>query len=219
MKAFSSAFALAIAAFAAAQTPVSYSMRNGQGQLAGGSYNYWDQTYSGSGNPAADGSELSGGLGQLTDGVVGADDWAADLGAGNSYEWVGWVSIVPTITFDYGSTVNLDSMEFHTNNFVTGSVALWESIDFSFSSDGTTWFGDLTRTATQTERDDQTARYIQAALGGVDARYVRMEVNQYQGNWAFISEITTNGQPVPEHATVAALGLGFAALVRRKRSA
>ena len=87
---------LAFAATAEASfvTPTSYDMPNGYT----GSYEYWDESYTGSGNTAADGDPLSGGLGDLTDGVVASDNWyvvEAPLGPG---PYVGW-TIDPTISF------------------------------------------------------------------------------------------------------------------------
>jgi hypothetical protein len=59
--------------------PISYEMRNG--------YGYLDQRYNGLGCATCDHSMLSGGLGELTDGVLGTVDWSG-LPA---VPWVGWV--------------------------------------------------------------------------------------------------------------------------------
>ena len=79
---------------AAALQPDSYSMPNGYS----GSYNYWDEIYSGSGCRTCDGAFLSGGTGELTDGVIATDNWfVVEAPAGNG-PYVGW-PIDPTITF------------------------------------------------------------------------------------------------------------------------
>jgi hypothetical protein len=80
--------ALSASATAAFVVPTSYSAPAGEGQAHGGSFNYFDSTGS-----------------QLADGVFGANDWTADLGNGNAYEWVGWVIADPAITFNFASSV------------------------------------------------------------------------------------------------------------------
>ena len=59
--------------------PTGYTATPGEGQAQGGSYNYFDDTGH-----------------QLTDGVFGVNDWTANLGHGNAYEWVGWISVDPS---------------------------------------------------------------------------------------------------------------------------
>lgn len=57
-------------------------MPNGNGTATGGFFNYWDRDYTGNGSVAPisaphtnDGEALSGGLGDLTDGVIATQDW------------------------------------------------------------------------------------------------------------------------------------------------
>ncbi|MBL8499530.1 MAG: hypothetical protein JNL77_02930, partial [Nitrosomonas sp.] len=70
----------------AALTPDSYNMLNGNT----GSYNYWDETYSGAGCVTCDNAVLSGGRGDLTDGIIAADNWfVTEAPAGNG-PYVGW---------------------------------------------------------------------------------------------------------------------------------
>ena len=71
------ALTLAPAAQAAVVNATSYSMFNGDGQAHGGSFNYWDHAYNGSGSTSTDHAALTGGTGGL----------AAfnDLGSGTFY--------------------------------------------------------------------------------------------------------------------------------------
>ena len=59
---------------AAAVTPDSYDMLNGNT----GSFQYWDQIYNGAGCVTCDNAALSGGRGDLTDGVIAANNWNID---------------------------------------------------------------------------------------------------------------------------------------------
>lgn len=65
--------------------PVSYDMLNGET----GSFTYYDETYNGSGNPQGTLSALSGGLGDLTDGVIASQNWNVAEQAANG-PYVGW---------------------------------------------------------------------------------------------------------------------------------
>ena len=87
-----SAFAtIALSAVVASAAPLpvqSYDMQNGQT----GIFTYWDDTYNGSGNPTASGNFLSGGTGDLADGVVAISNWDITPAL-----YVGWEDIVPDI--------------------------------------------------------------------------------------------------------------------------
>jgi len=81
-----------IPAAQAAQLAVStYSTPNGDGQAHGGSYNYWDGTYTGSGSTTTDGAALSGGTGALTDGVISTQPWYNVSNVAGTGQYVGWL--------------------------------------------------------------------------------------------------------------------------------
>ena len=63
VSAAAAAMAFGGVALAAPLAVTSYDMPNGDGQAHGGTYNYWDATYSGLGSPTQDRSPLSGGSG------------------------------------------------------------------------------------------------------------------------------------------------------------
>src|SRR6185369_2205697 len=94
------AFAVGFARADVPISPVAYSMLNGESGFNG----YHDDTYNGAGNPSVNLSPLSGGVGQLTNGVVGTND----IFANSSFDWVGWTSYNPVVVvFDFGSIQHL----------------------------------------------------------------------------------------------------------------
>lgn len=98
---------------AAVQKPTSYDMFNGYGTASGGSYNYWDADYGGSGNPTQDFSPLSGGLGDLTDGVVAGLNWDQVENLAGTGPYVGWRDIDPVITFHFAQPTSFASLTVH----------------------------------------------------------------------------------------------------------
>ena len=96
----------ATAAFAAG--PDSYNMLNGNT----GSYQYWDENYTGAGCVTCDNAALSGGKGDLTDGIIATDNWlVVEAPAGNG-PYVGW-NIDPTITFHWNAATSISSVTFY----------------------------------------------------------------------------------------------------------
>ncbi len=210
-----SAVLAAFAGVASAQyvQPISYSMPNGMGQASGGSFNYWDDTYNGTGATNVDGAALANGLGQLTDSIVGADNWANNLGNGPAYEWVGWININPEIVFDYGSAQLIPRIDVHVNNSNFGGVAIFGTVRVGYSDDGTTFSNYQSITTSDADRADLTARFYALNLTEQAAhRYIRLEFTRTT-QWMFISEI----RAVPTPGALALLPLGALAMGRRRR--
>src|SRR5215471_20513042 len=87
--------------FAIILTPLSYDMLNGNGQASGGAYNYWDKFYTGAGNTMQDNAFLSGGLGDLTDGIVTNEHWFNVENSAGTGPYVGWLFLNPTVVFHF----------------------------------------------------------------------------------------------------------------------
>ena len=80
-------------------SPTAYDMLNGQT----GTYTYFDDTYDGEGNVNEPLAPLSGGLGDLTDGVIATAHWNV-----TPLPYVGWVTVDPTITFHFDGQVLIE---------------------------------------------------------------------------------------------------------------
>lgn len=193
-------------AASAALVPDSYNMLNGNT----GSYNYWDQIYSGSGCVTCDNASLAGGKGDLTDGVIATTNWfVAEAPPGNG-PYVGW-TLDPTITFHWNTAVTINSVTFYLDDsdgaggvsapsgvVVNGTTfAIAEpagSAPFAFTASGFSFTGN------------------------------DLVVSLHRKNsWVFLSEVQFNGAAaaVPEPATYALMMLaglvGIAARARRRR--
>jgi hypothetical protein len=204
---------LAASANAQFVQPISYSMPNGNGQASGGTFNYWDDTYNGAGSANVDGSPLSGGLGQLTDNIVGDSSWNADLGNGPAYEWVGWALVSPSIVFDYGTAQHLSRIDVHVNNLGFGSVSIFDTVRVGYSDDGVNFGNFQSITTSAADRADPSARFYALNLTEQAAyRYVRLDFTP-TNLWLFISEI----RAVPSPGALALLPVGVLALGRRRR--
>lgn len=204
--------ALACGVAAQAQVlPTSYDMENGNGVASSGNFNYWDLSYSGSGTTNVDRSLLTGGLGDLTDGVIATDNWFNVENVAGSGPYVGWRTDIdgdPTVTFRFLGGAIINSVTVYADDADgQGGVNLPDAVVINGIS------YDVDETAAGTNPKILTFSNLNFVGDALDIEFVSSNA------WVFVSEVQFDGRPVPEPASMAALGLGVLALVHRKRSA
>jgi hypothetical protein len=197
-----------LAAVAAASTfavagnvvPTSYDMLNGET----GTYTYWDDSYNGSGSTTTSGDLLTGGLGDLTDGVIATQNWFNTPGP-----YVGWYANTPTITFNFAGEVQIDSIILHLDDSNgSGGVAAPGSILVEWAN------GSLLADITDPDSGEPFAFSINAL--GFTGSELRVTINDGTQPWVFMSEIEFNGVPGPGALSLGALG-GLMCMPRRRR--
>ncbi len=199
------------AAHALPLTVNNYSTLNGNS----GSFNYWDESYSPSPSPACtttDNCALSGGKGDLTDGIIAADNWFVVEAPPGNGPYVGW-SLDPTITFNFGSTVTINSVTFFLDDSNgAGGVSAPSAININA--------GAFSQSFPVAEPLGSAPFSFTATLGsGVAASSLSAQLVR-KNAWVFLSEVTFEGPAatqVPEPGTLALLGLAVAALVARRQ--
>lgn len=185
--------------------PSSYDMENGNGTASGGSFNYWDLNYTGSGSTTTDRAMLTGGLGDLTDGIVTDQNWFAIENNDGTGPYVGWRFSDPSILFHFDSTVNVTSMSFHfddSNGAGGVSAPTGVTIEGNFYAIG----------------DQPGSDPFWFTVSGLNLQSDQVNVTLNRGNeWVFLDEVQFNA--VPEPCSMVALGAGAAAMALRKRRA
>ncbi len=171
--------------------PASYTATTGQGWAEGGTWNYFDDT----------------GV-QLTDGIYGVDNWTANLGYGNAQEWVGWITVNPTLTFAFNSPVTVNKV----------------SIDFARAEPGAGIYlptqvtiGGVAFALSGAELADQTRGTLEF-VGSWTGNSLSVEITTRGRNWVFVDEVQFSAVPEPAHwAGASGLGLVVFCLHRRWR--
>lgn len=192
---------------AATVNPTSYSMENGSGQASGGSFNYWDLNYSGSGSTNVDGSPLSGGLGDLTDGVIATDNWFITENGAGTGPYVGWLNKNPIIDFFFAAVQSFTSVTFYVDD-AQGAGGVSQPANITVN--GTNYLTPI--------NPGSAPFAITINLAGLFADELNVQIFG-SDSWVFVSEVTFDGVaavPLPAGGVLLFGALaGLAALRRR----
>lgn len=192
--------------FAANIAPSSYDMPNGNS----GAYHYWDDTYTGTGSNNIDGAFLSGGLGDLTNGIIANSNWY-NTEQSQHGPFVGWTTN-PTITFHFVAPSQFTKVNIYLDDS-NGSGGV--------SAPGAVKINGVNYTvADPVGTDPFLASFDVTGMAPTD----RVDIQIIRNNsWVFASEVQFEGpaHATPEPATMLLLGSGLAGLIgaRRKKKA
>lgn len=183
--------------------PVTYNMLNG----GSGLYNYWDDSYDGSGNKTEDYASLSGGVGDLTDGTIATDNWRDVEGPkGPNGPYVGWDKnylIDPTITFNFGQIVNIDSITFYVDDADgDGGVSVPDSFDIAGN-----------KFSVNDPSGSEPTSYNFSGLN-LNVSSLSITIN-HRDQWVMLSEVQFEAVPIP--GAVWLLGSGLIGIVGIRR--
>jgi len=172
--------------------PISYTATPGEGIAQGGTYNYFDDTGR-----------------QLIDGIYGVNDWSANLGNGNAYEWVGWRFADPVITFQFSGPVTVNQVGIDFNRaeestaliFLPGTVSIGGT-DFTVASDAI-------------PNDTRGTLFFNGSWSGTTLTINLVHANP--NTWIFVDEMTFDGVVIPEPSVFMLLTGGLGLLLLRVR--
>ncbi|XP_050301540.1 discoidin domain-containing receptor 2-like [Anthonomus grandis grandis] len=180
---------------------VSYSMP--QGDKKGGSWEFYDFTYDGH----WDGERLKYGLGQLTDGEVGPDDFKMSFHEDNTQGWIGWRNDTPNrnnkpieITFEFDTIREFTAVHIYTNNQFTKDVQVFKEAKVFFSIGGKRYKGEPITYETFEDCIIETPRNVSIKLHHRVGRFVKLQLH-FAARWILLSEISFESSPVSGNFT------------------
>ncbi|MEE6496190.1 hypothetical protein FKM82_002257 [Ascaphus truei] len=192
---------------------VSYNVPSGQQfLLPGGQIIYLNDTiYDG-----AVGYSMTEGLGQLTDGVSGLDDFTLthEYHMWPGYDYVGWSNESFTngyveIMFEFDRIRNFTTMKVHCNNMFSKSVKIFKEVQCFFRSEANEWEANSISSLLVMDDANPSARYVTVQLHNHMARAIKCQY-YFADSWMMFSEITfqsdaamyNNSMSPPQSASV-----------------
>ena len=175
-------------------SPVSYDMPNGHGQASSGMFNYWDLAYTGSGDTMSDGAALTGGLGDLTDGVAAGDNWFNTENVAGTGPYVGWANLDPVITFHFDEPRQWQTIRIHVDDADgAGGVSTPSAV--------TVGIGPASEAFPIADPAGDAPFWIELDVSNLGAAENQVEIELTANNiWVFASEVEFIAVPEPATA-------------------
>uniref|UniRef100_A0A3B3U1V4 Discoidin domain-containing receptor 2-like n=1 Tax=Poecilia latipinna TaxID=48699 RepID=A0A3B3U1V4_9TELE len=169
---------------------VSYSIPDGHQMI----YRGLDVFFNDSVYDGATAQRLTKGLGQLTDGTWGLDDFLHSHvpGAWPGYDYVGWSNKTfpkgyVEVVFDFDHIHNFTSMKVHCSNMFSRGVRLFRQATCFFRSESE-WEPDPMTFRPSAEPLSQSARFVTVPLGDRTASSIKCRFH-FGDQWLLFSEV------------------------------
>lgn len=169
--------------------PIAYDMIDG---VFGGPFgDLIDDSYDGGRNTNG---LLSGGLGQLFDGIKGHENYKINSG----FEWIGWKAGNDSldIEFTFPDNRNFTSASFHVHNLFRKSVEVFSTARVYFSFDRVHWSKNPLEFEYMPDHMIETPREVVIHLHHKIAKYVRFSL-KFASKWLLISEVSFDASSLP----------------------
>ncbi|XP_011263344.2 epithelial discoidin domain-containing receptor 1 isoform X1 [Camponotus floridanus] len=180
---------------------VSYSMP--QGDKRGNGWEFFDATYDGHWD-----GELRRGLGQLTDGRTGPDNFKMYHDNDRAQGWVGWRNDSRNqpveIKFEFDKVREFSAVHIYCNNEFTRGVQVFSQVDTLFSIGGKYYTGEPITYTYMEDKIFETSRNITIKLHHRVGKFVKLRLH-FSDRWIMVSEVTfdsdiAHGNFTPEEA-------------------
>ncbi|XP_015429425.1 PREDICTED: discoidin domain-containing receptor 2-like [Dufourea novaeangliae] len=181
---------------------VSYSMP--QGDKRGNEWEFFDAIYDGHWD-----DELRRGLGQLTDGKTGPDNFKLGYYDNDRTQgWVGWRNDTRgqpvEIKFEFDKVREFSAIHIYCNNQFTKDVQIFSQVDILFSIGGKYYTGEPITYTYMEDKIFESSRNITIKLHHRVGKYLKLRLH-FSDRWIMISEVTfdsdvAHGNFTPEEA-------------------
>uniref|UniRef100_A0A8C3NUW1 Discoidin domain-containing receptor 2 n=1 Tax=Cyanoderma ruficeps TaxID=181631 RepID=A0A8C3NUW1_9PASS len=141
-------------------------------------------------------SVYDGGLGQLTDGVSGLDDFTQthEYHVWPGYDYVGWRNESTAggyveITFEFDRIRNFTAMKVHCNNMFAKGVKIFKEVQCYFRADTSEWEPSAVSSVLVLDDVNPSARFVTVPLLHRMASAIKCQY-YFADTWMMFSEIT-----------------------------
>ncbi|KAH0948374.1 hypothetical protein HN011_011755 [Eciton burchellii] len=148
---------------------------------------------------------LTDGLGCLTDGEVGADDYRVDMRDRRGTGWIAWLRDTfeenfVELVFEFEAILIFEAVHIYTNNYFSRNVEVFSKVDIWFSPDGETYEGEPLLYSYIPDCVLENARNVSIGLHGRYGRLLKMHL-YFAARWIIISEVTFDATNPYENTT------------------
>ena len=136
---------------------------------------------------------LTGGLGQLCDGIKGHENYKVNSG----FEWIGWKAQNETldIIFEFSEIRNFSNAILHVHNLFSQSAEVFGSAKAFFSFNGQKWSKYPVEYEHTPDHVNESPKEIAIQLNFKIGRFVKVSL-KFASKWILLSEIKFNSLPV-----------------------